>query len=159
RLVGGHPGPRARGALRELRPRPAVAPPRAAGTVRGLRDLAAGVAVGRPRRAPARLLAGGARPPPPPVAPPPPPPPPPADRPRPARRSERGGVHRFALSRDLGEELARSSREAGATLFMTVLASLAALLSQLTGAEDLAIGTPVANRSRREIEGLIGFFV
>src|SRR4029078_12852344 len=53
----------------------------------------------------------------------------------------------------------RRSRESGAPLFMPVLPSLSALLSRLTEEEDLAIGTPVANRARREVEGLIGFFV
>ena len=42
---------------------------------------------------------------------------------------------------------------------MTLLAGWGALLARLSGQEDLVIGTPVANRGRMEIEGLIGFFV
>ncbi|TBF86318.1 condensation domain-containing protein, partial [Rhizobium leguminosarum] len=46
----------------------------------------------------------------------------------------------------------------GTTLFMTLLAGFGALLSRLSGQEDVVIGTPVANRTRSEVEGLIGFF-
>ena len=42
---------------------------------------------------------------------------------------------------------------------MTLLAGWGALLTRLSGQEDMVIGTPVANRGRVEIEGLIGFFV
>ncbi|MEA2693436.1 MAG: hypothetical protein QOJ16_2823, partial [Acidobacteriota bacterium] len=83
----------------------------------------------------------------------------PADHPQLPRRSVRGAVHRFTLGRELSENLVRLSRAQGATLFMTLLAGLAALLSRWASAEDLAVGTPIANRTRREIEGLIGFFV
>ena len=47
----------------------------------------------------------------------------------------------------------------GLTLYMVVLAAWASVLSRLSGQEDVVIGTPAANRGRREIEGLIGFFV
>ncbi|HEV2734556.1 MAG TPA: amino acid adenylation domain-containing protein, partial [Longimicrobiaceae bacterium] len=47
----------------------------------------------------------------------------------------------------------------GTTLFMTLLAGWAAVLSRLSGQRDVVVGTPTANRGRREIEGLIGFFV
>src|SRR5437764_9987448 len=42
---------------------------------------------------------------------------------------------------------------------MTLLAGLQALLWRYTGQGDISIGTPIANRNREEIEGLIGFFV
>ena len=42
---------------------------------------------------------------------------------------------------------------------MTLLAGWAALLSRLSGQSDIVIGTLVANRTRSEIEPLIGFFV
>src|SRR5215471_8868523 len=42
---------------------------------------------------------------------------------------------------------------------MALLAGWGALLGRLSGQEDVVIGTPVANRTRKEIEGLIGFFV
>jgi len=51
------------------------------------------------------------------------------------------------------------SREQGVTLFMTLLSGWAVLLSRYSGQPELAVGTPVANRMRREVEGLIGSFV
>ena len=44
-------------------------------------------------------------------------------------------------------------------MFMTVLAVLAVLLGRYCGTEDVAVGTPIANRTPGETEGLIGFFV
>jgi amino acid adenylation domain-containing protein len=81
------------------------------------------------------------------------------DRMRPAVESHRGAFHAFALPRELVERLHGLSRREGATLFMTLLSGFALLLSRYGGQQDLLIGTPVANRSRAEIEGLIGFFV
>ena len=42
---------------------------------------------------------------------------------------------------------------------MALLAAFQALLHRYTGQEDIVVGTPIANRTRAEIEGLIGFFV
>ncbi|MFL6195586.1 MAG: non-ribosomal peptide synthase/polyketide synthase [Thermoanaerobaculia bacterium] len=81
------------------------------------------------------------------------------DRPRPPVQTFRGGVERLALPAGTVEELHHASAAQGATLFMTLLAAFQALLHRHTGQEDLAVGTPVANRARPEVEGLIGFFV
>jgi amino acid adenylation domain-containing protein len=59
----------------------------------------------------------------------------------------------------MGEALSDLSRREGASLFMTMLAGFAILLLRYTGQEDLSIGTFHANRNRREIEGLIGYFL
>ncbi|HEX3530202.1 MAG TPA: amino acid adenylation domain-containing protein, partial [Thermoanaerobaculia bacterium] len=83
----------------------------------------------------------------------------PSDRPRPARASGRGGAVASALSAERAEALKAVGRQAGATPFMTFLAAFYALLHRLTGETDLVVGTPVANRRRPELEGLIGFFV
>jgi amino acid adenylation domain-containing protein len=83
----------------------------------------------------------------------------PADRPRPAVQTWRGAVERLRLEEALTTELGRIGRQRGATLFMTLLAAFQALLHLYTGADDVAVGSPVANRNRVEIEGLIGFFV
>ncbi|HEY3491519.1 MAG TPA: condensation domain-containing protein, partial [Solirubrobacterales bacterium] len=82
----------------------------------------------------------------------------PSDRPRPARASGRGGVVASALSAERADALRAVGRQAGATPFMTFLAAFYALLHRLTGETDLVVGTPVANRRRPELEGLIGFF-
>jgi amino acid adenylation domain-containing protein len=83
----------------------------------------------------------------------------PADRPRPAAPSYRGGLRRETLPTDLAGAVRGLARRAGATLFMTLLAAFQALLHRLTGQDDLLVGSPVANRNRPEVEGLIGFFV
>jgi len=83
----------------------------------------------------------------------------PTDHPRPAVRSSRGAVRELVLGGRLSAGLNALAQQHGATLFMTLLAGLGASLLRLTGAEDLAVGTPVAGRTLDEIEPLIGFFV
>ncbi|MGB8509117.1 MAG: amino acid adenylation domain-containing protein, partial [Pyrinomonadaceae bacterium] len=83
----------------------------------------------------------------------------PTDHPRPAVQSSRGAVRTFLLSREVSEGLRELSRREGATLFMVLLAGWQALLSRYSGQEDIAVGTPIAGRGRREVEGLIGFFI
>lgn len=83
----------------------------------------------------------------------------PTDRVRPAVQSYRGGVERRQLSRELRAALDHLGQQHGATLFMVLLAAFQVLLSRYTGQDDIVVGTPVANRQRAEIEGLIGFFV
>ena len=72
------------------------------------------------------------------------------------RGSQRVSV---ALDAALVTKLHALARREGATLFILLLAGFRALLARYTGQHDLVIGTPVANRSQREVEGLIGFFV
>ncbi len=83
----------------------------------------------------------------------------PTDRPRPAVQTYRGESQSLTLSPELSEGLKKLSRQEGATLFMTLLAVFQVLLYRYTGQEDVVVGTPIANRNRAEIEGLIGFFV
>jgi amino acid adenylation domain-containing protein/non-ribosomal peptide synthase protein (TIGR01720 family) len=83
----------------------------------------------------------------------------PTDRPRPAVQSHRGTRHTFTLGAGLSEGLRELSRREGATLFMTLLAGFQALLSRYSGQEDIVVGTPIAGRTRREVEPLIGFFI
>jgi amino acid adenylation domain-containing protein len=83
----------------------------------------------------------------------------PADHPRPAFQAYRGTAEPVALSGDVVADLRSVARREGATLFMVVLAGFASLLSRYSGQEDVVVGTPVANRRRAEVEGLIGFFV
>jgi amino acid adenylation domain-containing protein len=83
----------------------------------------------------------------------------PTDRPRPAVQSYRGATHPFSLAPDLAARLHELSRAHGCTLFMTLLAGWQTLLSRYSGQEDVVVGTPIAGRTQRETEGLIGFFV
>jgi amino acid adenylation domain-containing protein len=83
----------------------------------------------------------------------------PTDRPRPPVLSYRGAHEPFRLSSELTEQLVALSRKSGATLFMTLLAAFDVLLSRYSGQTEIAVGTPVANRTRPELESLIGFFI
>ncbi|AUX37708.1 MULTISPECIES: non-ribosomal peptide synthetase [Sorangium] len=83
----------------------------------------------------------------------------PTDRPRPAARSYRGARHAFALPRELSVKLVALARGQGVTSFMLLLAAFQALLARYSGQTDLCVGTPIAGRTRVEVEGLIGFFV
>ncbi|WP_112872345.1 MULTISPECIES: non-ribosomal peptide synthetase, partial [unclassified Photorhabdus] len=83
----------------------------------------------------------------------------PTDRPRPPRQSFTGNILPVSLDAELTQSLKRLSEQQGVTLFMTLLAAWATVLSRLSGQEDLVIGTPSAGRSRQEVESLIGFFV
>jgi amino acid adenylation domain-containing protein len=82
----------------------------------------------------------------------------PTDRRRPAVQTYQGATYSFVLARELSEKLNQLSRKHGITLFMIFLAAYEVLLSRYTGQEDISVGTPIANRNRTEIEGLIGFF-
>jgi amino acid adenylation domain-containing protein/thioester reductase-like protein len=83
----------------------------------------------------------------------------PTDRPRPALKTFNGAYLEFDLSVELTQQLEKLSQQQGCTLFMTLLAAYNTLLYRYTGQEDILVGTPIANRDRTEIEGLIGFFV
>ncbi|MBD2559795.1 MULTISPECIES: non-ribosomal peptide synthetase [Nostoc] len=83
----------------------------------------------------------------------------PCDRPRPAVQTFRGATHALKLSQELSIALKNLSQQQQSTLFMTLLAVFKTLLYRYTGSTDIVVGTPIANRNRTEIEGLIGFFV
>jgi amino acid adenylation domain-containing protein len=83
----------------------------------------------------------------------------PADHPRPPKQDFTGASVNVELDEALTDALKTLSRRHGTTLFMTLLAGWAAVLSRLSGQDDVVIGTPSANRGRAEVEELIGFFV
>jgi hypothetical protein len=83
----------------------------------------------------------------------------PTDRPRPLIQSFRGAGCRRALPRELTARLRSFGEKEGATPFMALLAAFQSLLLRHTGQEDLVVGSPVAGRSRSELEGLIGLFI
>jgi amino acid adenylation domain-containing protein len=83
----------------------------------------------------------------------------PTDRPRPPVRSQRGAGYTFTLPARLVPALEQVGREQGATLFMVLLAAYKVLLFRYSGQGDLTVGTPIASRTRPELEPLIGFFV
>ncbi|MGH7927527.1 MAG: condensation domain-containing protein, partial [Candidatus Binatia bacterium] len=83
----------------------------------------------------------------------------PTDRPRPAVQSYRGARRSFELSKEVTQKLKALSQTEGVTLFMSLLAACQSLLYRYTGQEDIVVGSPIANRTRTELEGLIGLFV
>ena len=82
----------------------------------------------------------------------------PTDRARPAVQRYHGRVERFALDAALLARFERVCQAHDVTVYMGLLAVFQLLLSRYCGSEDIAVGTPVANRPQRELESLIGFF-
>ena len=97
----------------------------------------------------------------------------PTDRPRPLERSGRGGLARTVLPAPLADGVDRlaaratnggsggtgRSGGAGVTRYMALLTAFQVVLGRLSGQRDLTVGSPVAGRSRPELEELIGFFI
>ncbi|HEX6039302.1 non-ribosomal peptide synthetase, partial [Longimicrobium sp.] len=83
----------------------------------------------------------------------------PTDRPRPAEQTFRGGFVPLSLGAELSAAVTALARAGGATEYMTLLAGYALLLHRWSGADDVVIGSPIAGRTPRETEGLIGAFL
>ncbi len=83
----------------------------------------------------------------------------PTDRPRPPVQTFTGSTERFHLDQNLTQKLQVLSQKFGVSIFMTLLAAFVTLLGRYSGQEDIVVGSPIANRNRRETELLIGFFV
>jgi hypothetical protein len=78
------------------------------------------------------------------------------DRPLPSVPSHRGATQGRQVSAELAERLREVGKPYGASLFMTLLAAFNVLLYGNSGDRDLVVGIAVANRSRRELEGVVG---
>ncbi len=83
----------------------------------------------------------------------------PTDYPRPALQSYQGAHYRYSLPPDLTVAIRTLSQQHGASLFMTLLAAFSILLARYSRQADICIGSPIANRTQSQTEGLIGFFV
>lgn len=83
----------------------------------------------------------------------------PTDRPRQARQNHYGSTFQFSVQPVVSEQLKTLAQCEGVTLFMVLFAAFNCLLSRYSGQQDICVGTPIANRMRMELEGLIGFFV
>lgn len=83
----------------------------------------------------------------------------PTDHPRPPRQTYEGAMRSVTLSTALTLRLKALCQEESVTLFMTALAAFQILLYRYTGQVDIVVGSPIANRTRAELEGLVGFFV
>ncbi len=83
----------------------------------------------------------------------------PLDHPRPAYQTYNGSFKLFEIPASLSEQLRELSRQHDVTLFMTLLTAFFVLLHRYSNQEDICVGSPIANRNRKETESLIGFFV
>ncbi|MBD2092816.1 amino acid adenylation domain-containing protein [Microcoleus sp. FACHB-1515] len=83
----------------------------------------------------------------------------PAAAPRRAVQSYQGAIQFLELPQSLLDAIEALSQQAETTLFMTLLAAFQTLLHRYSGQTNIAIGSPIANRHRSELEGLIGFLV
>lgn len=82
----------------------------------------------------------------------------PNDFPRPPTATHKGSALRLALSVEATKALETFRQSHGVSLFVLLIAGLHTWLAKVSGQTDLVIGCPVANRPRRETEGLLGFF-
>jgi len=83
----------------------------------------------------------------------------PTDRPRGGRGSGHGAQRPVRVAPATAQRLRALARSRGATLYMGLLAAFQALLARYTRQDEVCVGTPVAGRTRREVEGLVGLFV
>lgn len=83
----------------------------------------------------------------------------PVTRPRPPVQTLAGKAESFVLQPEVSRRLRQLCQEQSVTLFMLLLAVFKVLLYRYSGQTDLLVGTPIAGRNRKEIEGLIGCFV
>ncbi|MFF9027204.1 amino acid adenylation domain-containing protein [Streptomyces iakyrus] len=83
----------------------------------------------------------------------------PTDRPRPAVASHRGDYLAAEIDADLHRRLLETARAANASLFMVLMAGLAALLTRLGAGTDIPVGTPIAGRTDQALDDLVGLFV
>ncbi|PTL75058.1 non-ribosomal peptide synthetase [Vitiosangium sp. GDMCC 1.1324] len=81
------------------------------------------------------------------------------DRPRPPEQTFRGATMTVPLPAVLTGSIRELNRAQGVTPFMTFLAAYQVLLARYSGQTDIVVGSPIAGRTQRELEGLIGFFV
>ena len=83
----------------------------------------------------------------------------PIDLPRSTKQTYSGGTHRFIISREITESLEKISRDADATLFMTLLTAYYILLYRYSDQDEIIVGTPIANRNHPDLENMIGVFI
>ena len=83
----------------------------------------------------------------------------PTDFPRKRVQTFAGAVEHFHVPTNVAQQLQALSRAHSASQFMTLLTAFNLLLRRYSGQRDIVVGTPIANRHRPEVEGLIGLFV
>lgn len=83
----------------------------------------------------------------------------PFDQPRGATQTFNGAYKRIEFNAEISKKLAQLAKQQGASVYQTLLAAFNVLLHRYSGQQRFAVGTPIANRNRSELEPIIGFFV
>jgi amino acid adenylation domain-containing protein len=83
----------------------------------------------------------------------------PLDKPRPLNQSFEGQTYTQFLDKALLDNLNKLAQSNSATLFMLLQSAFALLLGRWSHETDIVIGSPIAGRTRKEVEPLIGFFI
>ena len=83
----------------------------------------------------------------------------PTDYPRPPQQDFEGGFVPVELDAELSAALRQLAQQHGVTLYIVLLAAWAVVLGRLCGQPEVIVGSPTANRNRREVEDLVGLFV
>jgi amino acid adenylation domain-containing protein len=82
----------------------------------------------------------------------------PADRQRPAVPTYRGAFQAHTIPDSLINKLTLLAQQEESSLFMILLTAFNILLYRYSGQDDILVGSPIANRNRKELEKVIGFF-
>jgi amino acid adenylation domain-containing protein/non-ribosomal peptide synthase protein (TIGR01720 family) len=83
----------------------------------------------------------------------------PTDKPRAATQTFSGNTWVFKLPAELTNKIKELGYKNNSTVFMVLVAAFKILLYRYSNQNDISIGTPIAGRTRNEVEQLIGFFV
>ncbi len=83
----------------------------------------------------------------------------PWDKPRPPLFFGNGDNETALFSITLSNELKELAKKEGVTLYVLLFAAFQVLLHRLIGKGEIVVGTPYANRTRQELDPLIGYFL
>lgn len=73
--------------------------------------------------------------------------------------SNSGAIEKIGLDADTSEKLRQLARDEGVSVFSVLLAVFNILLYKYSSQSDIVVGTPIANRSKKEFSKTIGFFL
>lgn len=83
----------------------------------------------------------------------------PLDKIRPKQQTYEGMRYRQVLNKEMTKSIKNLCEQHEVTLFMFLQTVFALLLSGYNDDENIVMGTPIAGRTHKDVEGLIGFFV
>lgn len=83
----------------------------------------------------------------------------PTDHPRPPMQTFVGARQYFTIDPAVSQTLRDLTQSENATLYMTLLSAFNILLYKYSKQTDITVGSPIAGRTRQQLEGLIGLFI